>query len=71
LRKNPFLIHYSFVKIRVLLVALLLGASSLVPVQAATHKKGASHAASKSSKKRVKQAKQSKARARASKTKKS
>jgi len=59
------------VKINALLVALLLGVSSLVPVQAATHKSGSSHAASKGSKKRVKQAKHAKARARSNKSKKS
>jgi hypothetical protein len=57
------------VKINVLLVALLLGVSSLVPVQAGTQKSGTSHAASHRGKnKRVKQAKHSKARARASKS---
>jgi hypothetical protein len=60
------------VKINALLIALLLGVSSLVPVQAATQKSGTSHAASHRSKnKRVKQAKHSKARAQASKSKKS
>jgi hypothetical protein len=59
------------VKINALLIALLLGASSLVPVQAATHKKGTTQAAHHSKTKRVKHSKKRAHSSKTSKTRKS